>query len=260
MIGSLVALDAGWATSAVQGSMAMAIPVAAFAGLVSFFSPCVLPLLPGYLSLATGLSVEQVGQAGAARARKLRIIAGTSLFVLGFAVVFVLTGAVLGGLGGQLLRHQRTISIVAGVLIFALGLMFAGWMPFGQRTVRLAKAPRWGLAAAPLMGFVFGVGWTPCIGPTLSVVLTLAVNEGSADRGAWLAFCYALGLGVPFLVAGLAMGAMSRAVGFVRRHQRALQVVGAVLMMAVGILLVTGIWDKIMAVLRQWAANVGMPI
>lgn len=254
-----VVLEASWVTSAVQGSMLLAVPVAAFAGLVSFFSPCVLPLLPGYLSLATGLSADQVSGAAGPR-RRMRILLGTSLFVLGFAVVFVLTGAVVGGLGGQLLRHQRTISVVAGVVIFVLGLMFAGWVPLGQRTVRLQRAPRFGLAAAPIMGIVFGLGWTPCIGPTLSVVLSLALNEGSATRGAVLAFCYALGLGIPFLVAGLAMGAMARAVGFVRRHQRGLQLVGAVLMMAVGVLLVSGVWDKVMAVLRQWAANVGMPI
>ncbi|WP_203569034.1 cytochrome c biogenesis CcdA family protein [Aestuariimicrobium ganziense] len=240
--------------------MVIAIPVAVLAGLVSFFSPCVLPLLPGYLSFATGLSASQVAEGSSTAARRGRMLLGTGLFVLGFAVVFVLTGAIVGGLGATLLSHQRTINVVVGVLVIALGLVFTGWLPVGQRDVRLHRVPRFGLVAAPLLGIVFGVGWTPCIGPALTVVLTLALNEGSATRGALLAFLYALGLGIPFLLAGLAIGWMGRTIAFVKRHQRGVKVFGGLLMVAVGVLLVSGVWDQIMGVLRQWAANWGTPI
>lgn len=259
----MVILDvSSWAQNAIGGSMALAIPVAVLAGLVSFFSPCVLPLLPGYLSFATGLGASEIleGRDASGRRHRGRTLLGTFLFVLGFAVVFVVTGAVVGGLGAALIEHQRAISVVAGVVTIVLGLVFAGVVPLGQREYRLHRVPRLGIVAAPLLGVVFGVGWTPCIGPALSVVLSLSVNEGSSTRGGLLAFCYAMGLGIPFLVAGQAMVAMGRAVGFVRRHQLAVQRIGGVLMVVVGVALVTGWWDTMMATLRQWAANFGAPI
>ncbi|MEL4503729.1 cytochrome c biogenesis protein CcdA [Luteococcus sp. H138] len=236
--------------------MLLAIPVAALAGLLSFFSPCVLPLLPGYLSFATGLSAAEVQEGG----HRGRMLLGSSLFVLGFAAVFVATGAVMGSLGAALITHQRLISVVVGLLTIALGAVFLGLVPLGQRELRLHRVPRLGILAAPLLGVVFGVGWTPCMGPALSVVLGLAMNEASQGRGAFLAFCYALGLGLPFILAGLALTRMGRAIGFVKAHQLAVQRLGGALMVAVGLMLVTGLWDLMMAVLRQWAVNYGAPI
>lgn len=249
---------AGWVRDAVGGSMLLALPVAVLAGLVSFFSPCCLPLLPGYLSYASGLAASDiVDGAGGARGSRSRMLAGTSLFVLGFAVVFVSQGALFGGLGSVLRLHQGTVNIVVGVVAIALGLIFADLLPMGRRTLRLSTAPRVGVAAAPLLGVVFGLGWTPCIGPALGVVLSLALNEATAVRGAVLALAYALGLGLPFLAFGLAFGRLSGALAFVRRHQRGLQRGGGVLMAAVGVLLVTGLWEGLMGIVRQWGATFG---
>ncbi len=253
----MVAFDLGdWARDAIGGSVLLAMPVALLAGLVSFFSPCVLPLLPGYLSYASGLSVTEVQQGG----RRGRVLAGTALFVLGFAIVFVSGGVLFGTLGTTLMTWRTQLNVIGGVLAIVLGLVFAGWVPFASRTVRLNLRPRVGLAAAPLLGIVFALGWTPCIGPALQVVLTLALNEATALRGAVLALCYALGLGLPFLIAGFAFDRMAGTVEFVRRHHRGLQVTGGVMMIAVGVLLITGGWDVLMAELRQWASAFGTVI
>ena len=258
MTALLVALDLGtWAREAVGGSMLLALPVAVLAGLVSFFSPCVLPLLPGYLSYATGLGASEITEGRGARGR---VVAGTGLFVLGFALVFVSSGALFGGLGSRLVAYARPIQLVVGSLAIVLGLVFAGVLGFGQRTIRLSRAPRMGLAAAPLLGIVFGIGWTPCIGPTLGVVLTLALNEATAVRGAVLAGAYALGLGLPFLAAGVAFTRLAGTLAWVRRHHGALQKVGGALMVGVGLLLVTGAWDHLMGGVRQWASAFGVVI
>jgi cytochrome c-type biogenesis protein len=247
------ALDiGGWAQNAVGGSMTLAIPVALLAGLVSFFSPCVVPLLPGYLSYATGLGAAEVIEGSK---RRGRMLVGTSLFVLGFAVVFVATGVVAGSLGRVLLEYRQLISRILGVVVIILGLMFAGVLRFGQRDLRIHRLPAVGVAAAPLLGVLFALGWTPCISPTLSVVVNLGLNEGSALRGGLLGFVYALGLGVPFVLAGLAFTRMARAVSLLRRHQQALMRFGGVLMVAVGLLLVTGYWDLLTGMLRQWMSG-----
>jgi len=242
---------ADWAKEAVGGSMLLAIPVAALAGLVSFFSPCVLPLLPGYLSYATGMAAGEIAEGRASRGR---VLAGTLLFVAGFALVFVATGVLIGSLGGLLLTWRRPITVVVGLLTIALGLLFAGWLPVGRGTLRLNLVPKVGVAAAPLLGIVFGLGWTPCIGPALSVVLNLALNEATALRGGLLAFVYALGLGLPFVIAGLAFTRMGRAIGWVKRHHLAVQRAGGIVMIVVGILLVTGWWDVVMSVMQQWVS------
>ncbi|WP_204920274.1 cytochrome c biogenesis CcdA family protein [Microlunatus panaciterrae] len=237
--------------------MALAIPVALLAGLVSFFSPCVVPLLPGYLSYATGLGAAEVV---AGTARRGRMLAGTSLFVLGFAVVFVSSGVAIGALGSALTTHQTLVTRVVGVITIALGLIFAGLLPIGQRELRIHRIPKIGIAAAPLLGVVFGLGWVPCISPTLGAVMTLALNEGSALRGGVLAFVYALGLGLPFVAAGLAFSRMARTVSFLRRHQLALMRAGGILLVLVGLLLVTGGWDLVVGYLRQWTAGFGTVI
>ncbi|MEA4944925.1 MAG: cytochrome c biogenesis protein CcdA [Propionicimonas sp.] len=237
--------------------MLLALPVAALAGLVSFFSPCVLPLLPGYLSFATGLGATEIT---AARGHRGRLLAGTALFVAGFAVVFVSAGVLAGSFGRALLIWQRPITIVIGVLTILLGLVFTGWLPFAQGSARLNVVPRFGLASAPLLGVVFGLGWTPCIGPALGVVLNLALNEATALRGGILALVYALGLGIPFVVAGLALEKLARTIGWVKRHHLAVQRTGGVLMILVGLLLVTGWWDTAVGTMRQWASAFEVPI
>ncbi len=252
LLGAVPLDAAGWAQSAVGGSMALAIPVAALAGLVSFFSPCVVPLLPGYLSYATGLGAAEVIEGSG---RRGRMLAGSSLFVLGFAVVFVATGVVAGSLGRGLLEYRQIISRLLGAVVIVLGLMFAGVLRFGQRDLRVHRLPAVGVAAAPLLGVLFALGWTPCISPTLSVVVNLGLNEGSALRGGLLGFVYALGLGVPFVIAGLAFTKMARAVSLLRRHQLALMRFGGLLMVAVGLLLVTGYWDMLTGMLRQWMSS-----
>ena len=243
---------ADWVREAVGGSVLLALPVALLAGLVSFFSPCVLPLLPGYLSYATGLGAAEITTG---RPGRSRVLLGTIGFVSGFAAVFVASGALAGSVGAALVSWQRPLTIVAGVLSIVLGLVFTGWLPLGQNTWRLNLSPRLGLAASPLLGIVFGLGWTPCIGPALSVVLSLALNEATALRGGVLALAYAIGLGLPFIVAGLAFQRLARTMDWVKRHHRGIQVAGGVAMMLVGVLLVTGWWDAVMAGLRQWAAN-----
>jgi len=243
---------ADWVREAVGGSVLLALPVALLAGLVSFFSPCVLPLLPGYLSYATGLGAAEIT---AGRGGRSRVLLGTIGFVAGFAAVFVATGALAGSVGAALVAWQRPLTIGAGILSIALGLVFTGWLPMGQGTWRLNLSPRLGLAAAPLLGIVFGLGWTPCIGPALSVVLSLALNEATALRGGVLAFAYAVGLGLPFIIAGLAFGRLAGTLDWVKRHHRGIQVAGGVAMMAVGVLLATGWWDLLMAGIRQWVSN-----
>ena len=243
---------AGWAQAAVGGSMALAIPVALLAGLVSFFSPCVVPLLPGYLSYATGLGAAEVVEGSS---RRGRMLAGASLFVLGFAVVFVATGVVAGSAGRALNEYREVITRVLGVVVIVLGLIFAGVLRIGQRDLRPHRIPAVGVVAAPLVGVVFALGWTPCLSPTLGVVVNLGFNEGTALRGGVLGFAYALGLGIPFVVAGLAFTRMARAVEVLRRRQLLIMRIGGILMVGVGLLLVTGTWEWLTAALRQWAAS-----
>jgi cytochrome c-type biogenesis protein len=224
--------------TAASGSLLLAIPVALLAGLVSFFSPCVIPLLPGYLSYATGLSGADLAQA-----RRGRILAGAVLFVLGFAVVFVALGTLSGALGSWLVTWRRELTVVLGTFTILLGLVFAGVVPLLQRDWRVHRVPAVGLAAAPVLGFLFGVGWTPCIGPTLAAITTLSINEATAGRGALLSAVYALGLGLPFIAAGVAYRRALGAFGWVRRNQVWVMRAGGAMLVAVGVLLVTGWWD-----------------
>jgi len=228
--------------TALSGSMLLAVPVAVLAGLVSFFSPCVIPLLPGYLSYTTGLSGADLADADAAP-RRGRMLAGSSLFVLGFSVVFVGLGVLSVGVSRWFIEYARTFNIVLGVLAVVLGLVFMGLVPVFQRDVRIHTVPAVGLAAAPLLGFLFGLGWTPCIGPTLGVILTLAYGESVTRGGVLLAF-YSLGLGAPFILAALAWRRALGALAFVRRHQQWVTRGGGVMLVLVGVLLLTGWWDQ----------------
>ncbi len=238
-------LTVGITDTVASGSLVVALPIAVAAGLLSFASPCVVPLLPGYLSYMTGVAVQDLGTA-----RRGRMLAGSSLFVLGFTVLFVSGGAFFGGIGGQLVEYQSVISKVLGVCVIAFGLAFIGWVPMLQREVRLA-VPGVGLAMAPVLGLLFGLGWVPCLSPTLGTVTTLAYTEATAGRGALLAFAYCVGLGVPFVLVAVAFGRLTRALDWVRVHQRALTLFGGGLMVALGVLLVTGLWDVLIIELRS---------
>jgi cytochrome c-type biogenesis protein len=224
---------------ALSGSLVLAIPVALVAGLVSFFSPCVIPLLPGYLSYATGLSGADLEHA-----RRGRMLAGALLFVAGFSVVYVVIGFTAGSVGTWLVRSRTQLEIVLGIVLILLGLAFAGLVPFLQRDVRVHTVPAVGLAAAPLLGFLFGLGWTPCVGPTLSAIITLGLNEGTGDRGALLAGVYCVGLGLPFIVAALAYRRALGAFAVIRRHQQWVTRIGGLMLVLVGLALVTGYWDQ----------------
>ena len=224
---------------ALSGSLLLAIPVALIAGLVSFFSPCVIPLLPGYLSYSTGLSGADLENA-----RRGRMLLGAVLFVLGFSVYYVLLGWSAGWIGDWLVEWQSQLQIVLGVVLILLGLAFAGLVPFLQRDVRVHSVPAVGLGAAPLLGFLFGLGWTPCVGPTLGAIISLEVNEGTAARGALLAAIYCVGLGLPFIVAALAYRRVLGAFRVIRRHQQWVTRIGGVMLVLVGLALLTGFWDQ----------------
>ncbi|MFD0885436.1 cytochrome c biogenesis CcdA family protein [Streptosporangium algeriense] len=236
-------MNADLTATVASGSLLLALPIAVAAGLVSFLSPCVLPLVPGYLSYVTGMSGDP---------RRSRMVAGIGLFVLGFAVVFVAGGAIFGSLGAALVGNAAIITRVLGALTIVLGLMFMGLLPGLQRDLRIHRIPAAGLAGAPLLGVVFGLGWTPCIGPTLGAVLTLGLTEGSMGRGALLAFAYALGLGLPFLVAGLAYRRALHTFKAVRRHSQLITRIGGAMLVTVGLLLVTGLWGELVATMQGW--------
>jgi cytochrome c-type biogenesis protein len=234
-----------FSSTASSGSLLLAIPVALVAGLVSFFSPCVVPLLPGYLSYATGLSGADLEDA-----KRGRMLVGSVLFVLGFTAVFVAFGIVAGEIGARLAEHERTITLVLGIITIVLGLAFAGLVPGLQRDWRIHKVPAVGLAAAPLLGVVFGLGWTPCVGPTLGAITTLSINEATPGRGALLSAVYAFGLGLPFILAALAYRRMLGAFALIRRHQQWVTRIGGVMLVIVGVLLVTGWWSYLVTWLQ----------
>jgi cytochrome c-type biogenesis protein len=253
-----------------DGPLLVAAGVAALVGLISFASPCVLPLVPGYLAYVSGLvgsaapPVDRpAGSGGTATlvrsevSPRARMVLGALLFVLGFTLVFVAFGAAFGGLGRLMLQYADVLNRVFGVITIVVGLGFLGWLPLLQRTKRLTARPAAGLAGAPLLGIVFGLGWTPCLGPTLSAVYSLAFSEATATRGALLGVAYCIGLGVPFVLVALgarwAMGATS----FLRRHAHTVTRVGGAVLVVVGLLLVTGAWTELMQWLRSWLAATG---
>jgi cytochrome c-type biogenesis protein len=238
------------------GPLFLAVLVAAAAGLVSFLSPCVLPLIPGYLSYVTGLAgsdldatpaSEQAAGGGVAvleRTRvKGRILAGTSLFVLGFAVVFTLIISLVAGIGATMLIHKQTLNIVLGVLVIVMGLAFMGVVPGMQREFRIHKLPNAGLIGAPIFGALFALSWTPCVGPTLGVVAGMATRAGQTDRAVILALAYSLGLGVPFVLFGLFFRRLLGVFKAIRRNSRWVTRIGGGLLIVVGIALVTGGWN-----------------
>ena len=182
-------------------------------------------------------------------------MAGSVLFVLGFSAVFVSEGALFGGLGTLLLVHQRTVELVLGAVTVVLGLSFAGLIPGMNQEFRIHRTPRAGLAGAPLLGVVFGVGWTPCLGPTLGAVQTLAYTQGGAGRGALLTFFYCLGLGLPFIHTGLAFRRALAVFAVVRRHSLLVMRIGGGMLVLIGLLLMTGLWNEMTIQLRVWISG-----
>ncbi|MEU6608175.1 cytochrome c biogenesis protein CcdA [Streptomyces shenzhenensis] len=232
-----------------SGALLVALPIAVLGGLISFFSPCVLPLVPGYLSYVTGVAGTDL-----ADARRGRMVTGASLFVLGFTVVFVSGGALFGYFGSTLLDHQSILTRVLGVLMVVMGVFFMGLMPWlTQREFRFHQRPSTGLIGAPLLGALFGIGWTPCIGPTLASVQGLAMNQASAGRGALLTVAYCVGLGVPFVLAAMAFRKALGAFGWVKRHYVWVMRIGGTMMIVTGVLLLTGAWDRLVQEMQTWS-------
>ncbi|MBB4985844.1 MULTISPECIES: cytochrome c biogenesis CcdA family protein [Streptomyces] len=234
-----------------SGALLLALPLAVLGGLVSFFSPCVLPLVPGYLSYVTGVTGTDL-----AESRRGRMTAGAVLFVLGFTAVFVSGGALFGYFGATLQEYRETLTTILGVLMILMGVFFMGLMPwFTQREFRFHKKPVAGLIGAPLLGALFGIGWTPCIGPTLASVNALALEQASAGRGAILAFAYCLGLGVPFVLAAIAFRKALGAFGWVKKHYVWVMRIGGGMMIVTGVLLLTGAWDSMVATMQGWSSG-----
>jgi cytochrome c-type biogenesis protein len=278
-----------------SGPLIAALLIAATAGAVSFFSPCCLPLVPGYLSYVAGIAGSETtgatssavapapqggtpsdgacGSSTGARTAVLapqtatparsRTVLGAMLFVAGFAAVFTSYGAAFGAFGALLVTHQELLVRVLGVLTIVLGLMFTGllWrIPLAGRTFRFGYKPRAGLAGAPLVGALFGLGWTPCIGPTLAAVLTLATSSADAGRGAALSLAYSAGLGIPFILAAMSVSKVMRSFGWARRHTRGIMIFGGGMLILLGLLQVTGLWLALISRLQGVIAGWQVPL
>ncbi|MET0425477.1 MAG: cytochrome c biogenesis protein CcdA [Actinoplanes sp.] len=259
-----------FASIASGGPLLLAIAVAAIAGLVSILSPCVLPLVPGYISFVTGLAGSDLDAADggptegradggptenradgavATRTRTMlrgRVLAGTSLFVIGFAVVFTLMAALAATVGYTLKSNRETLNVILGVLVILLGVAYLGWIPGLQREARISKLPNAGLLGAPVFGAIFAISWIPCTGPTLGAVMLLAVSSGETSRAATLALAYSLGLGIPFVLFGLFFRKLLGVFRAIRRNSRWVTRVGGVLLILVGLALVTGGWTQVL--------------
>jgi cytochrome c-type biogenesis protein len=224
-----------------DGNFALALPIALLAGLVSFASPCVLPLVPGYLGYIGGFAGE-----GDKRDRR-RLLLGVSLFILGFSLVFIATGVLFGTAGLLLRSWLDIITPIAGVVIIIMGLVFVGQFTFLQRQFK----PQWkvatGLAGAPLLGIVFAIGWTPCLGPVLIAVNAIVFDNGDPWRGGLLALAYCIGLGVPFLLVALGVSWFAGSVTWLKRHVRVINVIGGSVLVLIGVLMVSGLWRTLIS-------------
>lgn len=235
-----------------DGQLLVATGIALVAGLVSFLSPCVLPLIPGYLAYVSGIAGTKTGPAGGEQTSRGRMVLGAVLFVLGFSAVFVTLLMLSGAVGASQWYYdwQDVIFRVLGVVVIFMGLVFMGAFARFQRTTHMKFSPRVGLAGAPVLGIVFAVGWAPCLGPTIAAVGMLALDQGSVGRASVLAIAYSLGLGIPFILAAFGFGWMTQSMSFFKRHIRAVNIIGGVLLMILGLLMVTGLWATIMTELQ----------
>jgi len=222
-----------------DATMVTAFPIAIIVGLISFLSPCVLPLVPGYVSYAAGMSKS-----------RSKVLLGSILFISGFSFLFVSYGVLFGGLGSKILGHERIITQILGFFTIGLGLIFMGRFPL-MRSFKPSISTTGGLLGAPLLGFLFGVGWTPCIGPALAAVETLAFEQASAVRGAVLSFGYCIGLGIPFILSGLFLDRSVRLRTFISRRGNLISQIGGWMLIAIGVLQVLGIWNDVMNSLRS---------
>ncbi|RGE21469.1 cytochrome c biogenesis CcdA family protein [Leucobacter sp. wl10] len=246
-----------------DGVLWMALLIAALAGLVSFASPCVLPLVPGYFGYL-GSSVAPAGAGGAgsdgSRATRRRLLIGVLLFISGFTVVFVAV-TVLGGVFGRVfIAYSDIATRILGVVVILMGLAFVGVFRRVQRTVRPRFRERMGLAGAPLLGLALGIGWTPCIGPTLAAIMSVSWNMGDPVRAGLLGVAYSLGLGIPFLLLALGLGWATRSVSFLSRHIRVVNIAGGCMLVLLGLLMVTGVWGRLMSVMQGVMLNVTLPL
>ena len=235
-----------------DGQLVIALPIALLAGLLSFLSPCILPLVPGYLGYVGGLSGT-----GGSRDRS-RLVIGVSLFVLGFTLVFVATNAAFGAVGTWLVVYGDTITRFAGVLVILLGLVFIGQFTFLQRQFKPKWMPATGLAGAPLLGILFGLGWTPCLGPTLAAITAISLSGGSAWQGVVLGVVYSLGLGIPCILVAFGFGWVATSVAWIKKRIRIVNIVGGTLLVIIGVLMVSGLWSLWMSELGGFI-NVFVP-
>lgn len=240
-----------------DGSVWAAIPVAALAGLVSFASPCVLPLVPGYLGYVTGLTGSDLQQK-----RRGRMLAGTLLFVLGFSLVFVLMSVVLAQLGAApWLRGHSWVNVVLGLLVVLMGIVFMGGFSWFQRDRKIHAKPPAGLWGAPVLGITFGLGWAPCIGPTFAAVQVLVYTQGpTSAKAILLTLVYCLGLGIPFLAIALGFRKSADFFGFLKRHRRGMQVFGGAVLVLIGVLMATGLWNSMMSWLQSVTPGYELPV
>jgi len=224
----------------VGGALWLAIPIALAAGLLSFLSPCVLPLVPGYLGYVSGVTSGRENTRG-------RMLAGVGLFIAGFSVVFLAVSLLFGTVGVFVTQYTDIILRIAGIVVILMGIVFIGQVSFLQRTIKPGWQPRTGLIGAPLLGIVFAVGWTPCVGPTLIAVQSLVLDQGDLGRALIIGLAYCVGLGIPFLLVAIGFGWVGGSVRWVKRHIRAINIAGGVLLILIGVLMVSGLWRGIIS-------------